>query len=151
VRLPAILPAFALLAACGGQQATGVGPAAVAPAQATASKIAPLIKRCGGTNGVSVSPCPLVVTKKTRGYAWFNVIGSGVVLSDLKGYQLKGFCYNRKGGEICSVQNLASPPTYWQASSGPHCGTAKPLKFYAYGTHGFIGYGYLEVINRDCS
>jgi hypothetical protein len=138
------------LSACGGQQLAMTGTDAIAAGEPIFPRVATRLKRCGGTNGVSVSPCPLVISKKSGGYAWFNVTGPGVATSYLENYQPEGYCYNKKGGEICYVQNLASPPTYWQASSGQDCGKAKPLKFYAYGGSGFVGYAYLTVINRYC-
>jgi hypothetical protein len=148
----AILPTLAFLAACGGQPSQSVfADGRIVPSsEAVPSKISPGVKRCSGTNGVSVSPCPLIITTSNHGYAQFNVSGTGVVTSYLKGYEQTGLCYNDKREEICSVQNLGSPPTYWQAAHGPTCGKAKPLKFYAYGVTGFVGYGYLEVINQDC-
>jgi hypothetical protein len=151
MRFLVILLAVTVLAACGGQQVTAAGPGVIAPSQSIASKVAPDLKRCGGTNGVSVSPCPLIISKKSGGFAWFNVKGPNVGASYLRNYQYQGYCYNKKGAELCYVQNLASPPTYWQASSGSDCGKAKPLEFLAFGSDGFVGYGYLTVINRDCS
>jgi hypothetical protein len=142
--------AIALLSACGGQQVAGNTAGVAPPGQPMFSKVAPDNKKCGGTNGVSVSPCPLIISKKSKGLAWFNVEGNGVVTSYLAGYQQEGNCYSKDGAEICSVQNLASPPTYWGATSGPHCGKAKQLTFYAYGVSGFIGYGYLRIINKYC-
>ena len=138
------------LSACGGPQLTGAGADVGAQVKAPLSRVAPDRGKCGGTHGVSVSPCPLVLTKK-RGFAQFNVTGPGVVSAYLKDNQDVGYCYNGKGGEICYLQNLGSPPNYWQAESGPYCGRAKPLKFYAYGVSGYIGFGYLTVVNRDCS
>jgi|SRR5579862_1278721 len=139
------------LSACGsGQPLAGTETGAIAPGQTVSSVIAPDAKKCGGTNGVSVSPCPLVIKKKSEGFTWFNITGAGVATSYLGSYQMSGTCYNKKGAAICTVQNLASPPTYWQANSGPNCGKARPLTFYAYGGSGFIGYGYLTIINKYC-
>lgn len=137
------------LSACVGQQLAGAGAGVSAQVEATLSGVAPDRGNCGGTHGVSVSPCPLVLPK-SRAFAQFSVNGPGVVSAYLKDYQDVGYCYNRKGGEICYLQNLGSPPNYWQAESGPYCGRAKPLKFYAYGVSGYIGYGFLTVVNRDC-
>jgi hypothetical protein len=138
------------LSACGGQQLAGTGTNTTAPGQSVFSRIAPPLGNCGGTHGVSVSPCPLIISKQSQGHAVFNVTGPGVINTYLKGYQLEGNCSNQRRGEICSVENLGSPPSYWGATSGPYCGKAKPLKFYAYGVSGFIGYANLEVINRYC-
>lgn len=138
------------LPACGGQQVAGTQTGAIPPGQTVLSAIAPDSKKCGGTNGVYVDPCPVIIKKKSKGFTWFNVDGPGVSVSYLKNYQMQGSCYNRNGGEICTLQNLASPPTYWQATSGPFCGKARPLKFYAYGGGGFIGYAYLTIVNKYC-
>ncbi len=149
MRFLAVIPLLALLTACGGQEVTGARGVAISPSDAAADA-APDVQKCGGTHGVSVSPCPVVLSKKTRGYAVFFVNGRGVINVYLRGYQLEGNCYSKSGGEICSVENLGSPPNYWQAASGTDCGRAKTLKFYAYGVSGFIGVGYLRIINRYC-
>jgi hypothetical protein len=141
--------AFVTLCGCATRDVSNPVPQSSTALNVARVQTAPDVPRCGGTNGVSISPCPLVLPKKTKGYAVFFVTGPGVINTYLNN-DTEGFCYNKEGGEVCYLENLGSPPNYWQASSGTVCGKAKPVTFSAFGVNGLIGYAYLKVINKYC-
>jgi hypothetical protein len=146
IRWSALGALAVFLSGCGTAQTSAVPQGAQSAAH---RQLAPEGKGCGGTNGVSVSSCPIVLTKKTRGYYVFYVSGPGVETTYLKEYRDQGLCY-KKGEEICSIQDTGSPANYWQAAAGPYCGTAKRVTFYAYGAKGFIGIAHLKITNEYC-
>lgn len=143
------VPAALLLAFYGGHRITE--PALALTVSSHASTLTAPDTKCGGTGGVSVSPCPLVLSKRNGGLAQFSVTGPGVVTTYVWNFQVSSYCYDRQFAKICYVQNLGSPPTSWQATSGPACGQARRIHFSGYDASGvLVGRAYLEVINRDC-
>jgi len=122
------------LTACGGRQMTQFsgGP----PSQLEGSAI----KRCRGTNGVVVRPCPARLSREndsTRAYVEANGIENS---------QYIGGC-DKKPGDFCEVARVGNSTTGWVVCSG-RIKRKGNIEFAAYANNNhLIGYGYLYVIN----
>jgi len=103
---------------------------------------ASLHPKCGGTNGVSVTPCPLRLVKGRHGGVHATVRGLDVFQAVL----FDNDC-TTKSGRICLLDQES--PLVWLVKPGPNCGTAD-LVFGAYDGNVFIGNGYLRVVNDRC-
>jgi hypothetical protein len=134
-----------LLAGCAAssQQASQSGSAIVPfTHQVSLSSIAPDKLFCGGTNGVSVTPCPVKLTRKTRKTGVLvTVSGPGVTEAGI---------YYDACDEMCRYYTVGSNGIQWLIVSGSECGKAR-MGFNAVTTRGQpVGDGYLEVINKYC-
>ncbi len=146
VNAAATLAMLSLLAACSsGEQASQAGPSIVPAAAGTGHHAMSPDKDCGGTDGVTVTPCPVHLTKHTRSGVLVTVGGPGVVgssLGNLSGCFSGHKCYNakREGGS----------QTQWRITSGRSCGAAD-VEFDAMNASGQqVGYFFLKISNKYC-
>jgi hypothetical protein len=155
MRFLVVLPALvilgfeaAMLSGCeDSMRPTQSGSAALPSAQQ--KRIAPvkLPRGCGGTNGVTVTPCPITLTSENGNSGILVIVSApGIALS----YDYIG-CQGKGGGHFCSVAPYpgGGPTTHWTVCSGNKRGKGDVV-FEAYGPNPsqLIGYGSLRVINK---
>jgi len=129
-----------LLAACGGSappwNSAGIAPSQTGSLQAAAQT--PFSVTCGGTNGVRVHPCP-VILEKTR-YVDMSASGPGVVNEAWGGKSCKTIC---KFGIVKT--------NVYRILPGRKCGTVSHLVMYGYnGADQIVGKAYFQVTNDEC-
>jgi hypothetical protein len=136
---------LALVACAVGPQASQQGSAIVPPAPSASFGTAIPDKDCQGIRGVTVAPCPIMLTKDTKHGIVVTVGGSGVVDSVVQ--KLRP-CSN---GKICYNLNRAgSGLTQWRLTSGRACGVAD-IKFFGLDSaHNKVGYAFLKSTNTYC-
>jgi hypothetical protein len=141
----AALVSFCLIAACApGQTAfqSGSGIAFPSAAGFRAVAVTPATD-CRGTGGVTVTPCPIELTKKTKAGIVVTVSGPGVVDSIV---EKSNPCFN---GKVC-VNRDGSGLTQWRITSDKSCGNAD-IKFLGLNSrHNRVGYALLKVANKYC-
>lgn len=99
---------------------------------------------CGGTGGVKVTPCPIVLTGQTR-HIVVTVSGPGVVNSYLGGLN---YCRTH---QLCYLaERVGSSQTKWQISSGRACGNADILFKGVNASAQQVGYAFLMFTNKYC-
>ena len=103
---------------------------------------ASLNAKCGGTDRVSVTPCPIRFAQRRHGTVLALVRGPDVVQAVL----FKNNC-STGAQRTCLLEQES--PVEWSVKPGPNCGTAN-LVFYGYDGPLFIGNGYLKVVNEWC-
>ncbi|HEY6327579.1 MAG TPA: hypothetical protein VIW73_13825 [Candidatus Cybelea sp.] len=130
---------LSMLAACtSAQQVSQTGASGVAPA------VSP-VRDCGGSGGVRVAPCPIVLTRHTKAGIVVTVSGPNVVnsyLTQLNGCSHHKFCYN--------AHRAGSSYTQWRITSGKDCGGADVGFDGVDGQGTEVGHASLEVSNRFC-
>ncbi len=143
----ALVAGLSVLAACSsGESTSQAGLSAVPPVQQgrVPLAIAP-DKNCGGVNGVTVTPCPLRLTRHTKAGIVVTVSGPGVVNSYLG--RING-CFN---GHLCyNAERVGSSETQWLITSGPSCGGADVEFEGVNASGGKVGYFFLKVANKYC-
>ncbi len=147
VNVAATLATLSLLAACtSGQQVSQSGSSVVPPAARTVFHPAMSPdKDCGSAGGVTVTPCPVHLTKHTRSGVLVTVGGPGVVSSSLG--HING-CFN--GHNCYNAEREGSSETQWRITSGRSCGAAD-VEFDGFDASGQqVGYFFLKVSNRYC-
>jgi hypothetical protein len=133
-----------LFAACASGQQNSQPGSAVVPFthQVNFSSIVPDKPFCGGTGGVSVTPCPVKLTKKTRKKGVVVTVGGPGVAEAGIYYDS---CYPK-----CYYTNDGSSYLMYVIKSGPYCGDGR-MGFNAVNASGQpVGDGYLEVVNKYC-
>ena len=146
LRTLAILAALCVLAACASSQPyqTGSGVAPFAQSAGSSSSITP-DKGCGGEHGVTVTPCPVQLSRHTKSGIVVTVSGPGVVgstLGDIKSCYNANDCYN--------ADRDPSNQTQWVITSGKFCGGAI-LEFTGRNARGKqVGYAFLDITNHYC-
>jgi hypothetical protein len=129
-----------LLVACGTSEQLG-SDAGINPPQASSMQTAAQTSSdvtCGGTNGVRVHPCP-VVLEKAR-YVDMSSSGPGVVNEAWGGKSCKTIC---KFGIV--KRNV------YRILAGRKCGTVSDLVMYGYNDlDQIVGKAYFQVTNDDC-
>jgi hypothetical protein len=143
----AAVASLSVLGACTpGEQASQAGSAVVPQTRGAApfGAVTP-DKDCGGAGGVTVSPCPIRLTKHTKRGIVVTVSGPGVVSSDLG--QITS-CFS---GKICyNAERRGNSQTEWRITSGQYC-SAADVEFRGYNTSGaLVGYFFLKVANKYC-
>ena len=143
----ALVASFSAFAACSpGQPLSQAGPG-VAPQTVGSVPLARVSpdKDCGSAGGVKVAPCPVHLTKHTRGGVVVTVSGPGVVSSSLG--HISG-CFN---GHVCyNAEREGSSQTQWRITSGRSCGAAD-VEFDGMNASGQqVGYFFLKVSNKSC-
>ena len=136
---------FALSACTQGQQPSQAGSAVPQAGGASHSSPVTPAKDCGGTGGVTVTPCPVRLTKHTKGGIVVTVSGPGVVSSHLG--TIKG-CFS---GYTCyKVKREGGSETQWRITPGGYCGRAD-VEFDGVDASGEqVGYFFLGVRNKHC-
>lgn len=134
------------LVACGSSRQTASSGTGTMPAVLVAGlrSVQPDGQFCSGTHGVSVTPCPIRLMRKTRKTGIVvTVVGAGVVSASVA----PGEC---GAGSTNGCNATPITATKFQITSGSACVTNE-LTFSAYKTSNqLIGYGYLRVFNRYC-
>ena len=100
---------------------------------------------CAGSGGVQVTPCPIRLTKHTRGGIVVTVSGPGVVTSYLKTLNEchhDRLCYN--------AEREGNSETQWRFSSGRDCGSADVEMDGVDALGQTVGAAFLKLTNRDC-
>ena len=147
VNAAATLAMLSLLVACSSsQQASQAGPSLVPAAAGTGFHhgMSP-DKDCGGTGGVTVTPCPVHLTKHTRSGVVVTVGGPGVVSSSLG--HISG-CFS--GHKCYNAKREGGSQTQWRITSGRSCGAAD-VEFDAMNESGQqVGYFFLKISNKYC-
>jgi hypothetical protein len=140
----AALAGLSALAACTSGQLLSQGPVPAPPQARVQSAIDP-DKNCGSAHGVTVTPCPVRLTKHTKSGIVVTVSGPGVVNSYLG--SLNG-CFNAK---LCyNAERVGSSQTQWLITSGRSCGGAD-VEFLGVDALGEqVGYAFLKVANKYC-
>lgn len=102
-------------------------------------------KDCGGVHRVTVTPCPIRLTKRTKSGIVVTVSGPGVVNSVLGTIQS---CFS---GQNCyNAERYSSSKTQWLITSGAYCGGAD-LEFDGQNARGHrVGYFFLGIDNKYC-
>ncbi len=141
----AVATLFMLSACTQGQQASQGGYAVPAADRTSPSGSVMPDKDCGGTGGVTVTPCPVHLTRHTKPGIVVTVSGPGVVNSYLG--KISG-CFN---GRICyNAEREGSSQTLWRMTSGRSCGRAD-VEFDGINASGqTVGYFFLKVANKFC-
>jgi hypothetical protein len=94
---------------------------------------------------VTVSPCPVRLTKHTKPGILLTVSGPGVVSSYLG--RING-CFN---GRTCyNAEREGSSETQWRITSGRSCGRADVEFDGVNASGGTVGYYFLKVANKYC-
>lgn len=142
-RLIALLRSAAPLASC----STAAAPATVPSEQAFAptatrplSKVAP-DEGCGGTGGVKVRPCPVILTKR-----------KDTVVVAVSGPKVDDSAFVETGCEkrnVCTIGQFTSNSLKWFVYAATKCGSAV-IYAYGYAVSQEVGIGHLKVINEDC-
>lgn len=141
LRLSAVLALSTfLLVACGGSEQARPG-AGIVPPQARSverdRQPSPDVT-CGGTHGVTVHPCPVVL--KTTRHVDMSASGPGVVNEAWGGKSCKTVC---KFGIV--KQNV------YRILPGRKCGTVSNLVMYGYNdVDQIVGKAYFQVTNDEC-
>jgi hypothetical protein len=143
----AAVASLSILAACTpGEQVSQAG-SAIAPQAPRAGLLARMMpdKDCGGVGGVTVTPCPIRLTKHTKRGIVVTVSGPGVVNSYL------GHITSCFSGQICyNAERKGSNQTKWRISSGQYC-SAADVEFLGVNASGAeVGYFFLKVTNKYC-
>ncbi|HEY2474190.1 MAG TPA: hypothetical protein VGI19_05250 [Candidatus Cybelea sp.] len=129
---------LSILAACA--QAQSVPQTNTAPA----SKVSPN-KDCGGAYGVTVSPCPIRLTRHTKMGFVVTVSGPHVTnsyLGRLNACIGNKLCYNAEREGNSQVQ--------WRITSGRDCGNAE-VEFVGVNENDHeVGYAFLDLKNKYC-
>jgi hypothetical protein len=146
VNVVAVAASLFVLSACTqGQQASQSGSAVPQVRGAGLSSSVVPAKDCGGTGGVTVTPCPVRLTKDTKPGVVVTVSGPGVVSSYLG--RING-CFN---GHTCyNAEREGSSETQWRITSGPSCGRADVEFEGVDASGGKVGYFFLKVANKFC-
>jgi hypothetical protein len=142
--LAALAFGLTLLPACAsGQQGSQSGsPVVPSTHRVGPSSIVPDRFFCGGTGGVSVTPCPVKLTKKTRKTGVVVTVGGPGVAETGIYYNA---CYPR-----CSLAPVTVYSLQYVVTSGLYCGKGR-VGFNAVKANGQpVGDGYLEVENKYC-
>jgi hypothetical protein len=102
-------------------------------------------KDCGGASGVTVTPCPIRLTKHSKRGIVVTVSGPGVVSSNLGNIRS---CFS---GQVCyKAQREGGSQTEWRITSGAYC-SAADVEFQGYNARGVrVGYFFLKVTNKYC-
>jgi hypothetical protein len=148
IKATAALASFSVLAAActagspNFQQSSGVAP--VPPDARISAGVTP-DKACGGTGGVKVTPCPIVLTQHTKPGIVVTVSGPGVVHSYLG--RIKA-CFS--GHNCYNAERVGSSQTRWRITSGRACGRAD-VEFLGVNARAQeVGYAFLMVTNKYC-
>lgn len=141
----AVTSLFALVACASGQQPSQLSSAIVPAIAADFSASVTPNKDCNGVEGVTVTPCPITLTKNTKPGITVTVNGRDVFDSVLEKLTR---CSN---GELCyDLNRTGSGLTQWRVSSGRTCGVAH-IKFFGLDSrHNRVGYAFLKVTNKYC-
>jgi len=147
LQIPAALTGLSLLAACASAQpGTQTGLSAIPPAQQAriGSSISP-DKNCGSVHHVTVTPCPIRLTRHTKAGIVVTVSGPHVVNSYLG--RING-CFS---GRTCyNAERVGSSEVQWLITSGDACGGAD-VEFVGVNARGKdVGYFFLKVANKYC-
>jgi hypothetical protein len=145
-RIFAVSIAGLVLVSCSADQQLsqgGLSAASLSPDNSAASR-APE-HTCGGSHGVMVTPCPVMLNKKTPNGVVVTVGGPGVFGSAL---ERGGGC---EQSQTCILQQQGgSRSTTWLVTSGSICGTVEQ-GFVGLDNAGFtIGVGWLKIVNKYC-
>jgi hypothetical protein len=136
---------LALVACTVGQPASQQGSAIAPPAPVAGFGTVITDKDCQGVRGVTVAPCPIVLTKDTKSGIVVTVSGPGVVDSVVEKLRT---CSNDK---VCYNLNRAgSGLTQWRLTSGRACGVADIRFFGLDSAHNKVGYAFLKATNKYC-
>jgi hypothetical protein len=146
LKLLALAGGLGALAACSSGETISPGSApAPSSARSAASISVSPDKACGGVRGVSVTPCPLRLTKHSKSGVVVTVGGPGVVHSSLGRINS---CYS---GYECFNAARNGDGTHWLITSGTYCGGGI-LEFLGKNSrHHVVGYAFLEIRNKYCS
>jgi hypothetical protein len=143
----AALAGLFTLAACTSEQPLSQGglSGVPAPPQARVQSAIDPDKNCGSAHGVTVTPCPVRLTKHTKSGIVVTVSGPGVVNSYLGSLN---DCFNAK---LCyNAERVGSSQTQWLITSGRSCGGAD-VEFLGVDALGEqVGYAFLKVANKYC-
>lgn len=132
-----------LLAGCAGSGGT-LNPNSTNAANLHVSNLqAAIARQCGGTNGVSVTPCPVRFTKAHHASVETFVKGPGRIVTSLV---LFSNCFVN-GQQYCILKQVG--PLEWVVKPGSACGAANAV-FGAYDGPFLTGYGYLKILNSWC-
>lgn len=146
VAAAAVASLFVLGACTPGQQASQWGSdiAPQGPRLGLSARMMP-DKDCGGVGGVTVTPCPIRLTKRTKRGIVVTVSGPGVVNSYL------GHITSCFSGQVCyNAERKGGNQTKWRISSGRYC-SAADVEFSGVNASGAeVGYFFLKVTNKYC-
>lgn len=147
VSVVAALAGLSVLAACTAGQPNFQASSGVAPLARGAGLSAATMpdKGCGGTAGVKVTPCPIVLTRRTKPGIVVTVSGPGVVNSYLG--QLNA-CFS--GHNCYNAERVGNSQTRWRITSGRACGRADVEFLGVNASAQEVGYAFLMVTNRYC-
>jgi hypothetical protein len=102
-------------------------------------------KGCAGGRHVTVTPCPVRLTRRTKQGVVITVDAPHIASSKIGGFSscfTSGNCYN--------IERLGGSQTQWLITSGQICGDAL-VEFHAMNDRGHrIGEYYLLVYNNYC-
>jgi hypothetical protein len=134
-----------VLAACSSQQTLSSGSGLMPTTKHLGSAAIRPDKNCGGVHGVTVTPCPIRLTRHTKQGIVVTVAGPKVVNSYLGALNS---CFS--GKQCYYVERDGSSRTQWLFKSGSACGGAD-VEFYGVDAQGNnVGYFFLKVSNRYC-
>lgn len=149
VKVAAALSSLCALAACAQmQQAPQGGGSAIVPFAVDTGTHAAMTPEsgCQGVDGVTVTPCPITLTKETKPGIVVTVAGPGVVDSVTEKLPP---CSN---GKLCYniTRAVSSNLNKFRVRSRRTCGVADVKFFGLNSAHKKVGYAFLKLTNDYC-
>jgi hypothetical protein len=142
-----MLASFSVLSACMSAAPVPQAGSAMVPQAPRAHLLGTVMpdKDCGGVHGVTVTPCPVRLTRHTKRGIVVTVSGPGVVNSYL------GHITSCFSGQICyNAERKGTSQVKWRITSGAYC-SAADVEFDGVNARGAtVGYFFLKVTNKYC-